>query len=501
MTQEKLDKLESIGIHDLTIPEAAHNWIRVQFSFPKDKGFHIPYHWYATLGQNTTRYERVRPGRNQQMVYIPPNTKEVKVLVGLSESSSGGFGSPAHKDFWSGIFYPGYSQKEESARGQSLSQDDLASLRSRITELEKNISDLKVALYDHIKVDMLTDSNRLREFIELGEAEEIRELRDQINNIEVTRKKYKAELAAEINRKLSDFEARIEEKPKSGNTLEEISQTITDLKVEDLKKRILQDQSEILASREIDAEERRTASKNLDSILEELMKLRPASWQPEDEDCLKKLLGSMVTEIDSMQKRIEGLSGDPIAKELENLCIPRFDDSTSLLGDLGEVSFLDDSWRPTDPLAAYQERVDQSLINVRSKYLGERERVLSIFLKDGIELGNAMDEFVSEVVFPFTETTLKEIQEWHEGLEGGRGRSTGEIEEVKKNIWRLSGIEEIPVREEQTRFDENLHHKIDEEIHENLPKKLVLKVRGKGYRIASSNKIIRKARVIVNERF
>lgn len=541
---KRIDKLESIGIHGLTIQRKAYNLARVQFSFPKDNPSRKQFSWSVRReGNPEDSYISVHPGLNHWDLQMPPNKAKVNFIVGfLKAAGQGPVSTSKYDNFWTGTLSMDLAQEDETSkreadvgtfsrhrteetrtyplaqagqtaerlRDQEPPQDDLASLRSGITELQQDIAELRESLFDHINVNILTDQKRLKKFIGLDDGEEIQELRDQIAALEGKSKQHFVELTTTLEQKfeaqkkevegqLLHFEEKIEEKLKTHKTLEAVSQAITDLKVDDLKERILQDQSEILASREIDAEELRKASENLNAILTECTKLIPTSREPGDKDFLRKRLETIKAGIFSMLKRMEGVPRDFMAKELENLQLPRLDVSTSFLGNQGEVSFLDDSWTPPNPIAAYQKRLDRSLINTRSKYLEEKERILSSLFKNSVELRDAMDKFVSEVVFPFTETTLEEIQTWHEGLQGGRGRSAAEIEEVKRNIWHLCGIEEIPVREEDTVFDDKLHHKIGEEIHKNLPKNLVLKVRGKGYRIASSKKIIRKASVVLNK--
>ena len=117
------------------------------------------------------------------------------------------------------------------------------------------------------------------------------------------------------------------------------------------------------------------------------------------------------------------------------------------------------------------------------------------------ELRYAMEEFVCKTVFPFTETPLNEIRKKIQSLSEENRKPDEMIDEVRASILKFAGIEDIPAENGITIFDPYLHDEYAKDTNSNFKDRVVLKVVKKGYRIAWSGKVIRKAGESVNYNF
>jgi len=157
-----------------------------------------------------------------------------------------------------------------------------------------------------------------------------------------------------------------------------------------------------------------------------------------------------------------------------------------------------DNWKPVDPVNIISSKIQQHFQNAYLKYIEENNKIKNIQKLNDFDIKKILEEIIEYYIFPFIDTKIKDIEDFHMKIDEQRRRGIDEIYHIKDNIMNLCGIEKIHIDTNYTLFDDNLHEEYDKINDTSLNNGVITDESYEGYIINWSKKVLRKAGVTVN---
>jgi molecular chaperone GrpE (heat shock protein) len=357
----------------------------------------------------------------------------------------------------------------------------LTTLEQKISQVEKKIKGVPDSIKQQIIESLQPDLNEFKE----KSVKDITKLYQEIDRITAQLQNHATSLN-DIGEAASEIALE-----------NSFALIIAKQKTEWLKECVRRDLEQLSCNRELTQEIILREKQRFYDLEGLIKKLAPMNYGEDEKKILLVKCDKIQKDCLSLLSRLEPPSFNSIKEKIflrPNL--PSFS-PTEFINE-NSIPFDDKSlWAPIDPWTAYQRKIDEWLSRSRFAYIEERKKIQANLAATEEEWHEGMAQFIIETILPFIENKIPEIIDWHKGLPKEINLGEDQISNIEKEILDLFDVNKIEP-ELQDSFDPDLHVKGIEESNSEEPRGIILKVEQPGFRLRKSGKIIRRARVTIN---
>ena len=376
---------------------------------------------------------------------------------------------------------------------ENLQQLDIEGLQKKYTDVDKNFAWAQMRC-EQIEKKFANHTEELTRILE-GQLEAIEKSQKEIEeNIQRLKSSGQGQLRlADETRKIDDtelsskstlfYDSMEKAKISAKSLLDIIRQNMLET-TRSLQKRFTENQLHNFES-----------MKRINKVLQNLFPNNPTT---EEERWINKRIDPVMKKLDKISQYIEFNPKhllDKLEKIIFHIDSLDFKEIQEEVRKIQMESFEKGPWKSIDPVIFFQNQFDESLEKIRQEYFKEKETAKKSFFQNNKDLDNALNGFIINSVFPFSETEIDEIKDWHKTIDSERAKTSQEIEETRLNILSLANIQEIIVNIGSEKFNSEYHMEEGSE-NQDLSDCTVIEVLRKGYRIGVLGKVIKKAIVI-----